>query len=345
MNRRIDSHKLMLHPDTVCKWKNGDQIYPLYVEISPTSLCNYKCSFCALDFMKRGDSLGYDTAMSAIHQMADLGVKSIMFAGEGEPLRWLNNQNVYNFINLVQYAKAVGIDTALTTNGSLLDDNMSFHLLPIMSWIKVSLSSAVPTTFANMSGFDRRSGMGMLGKVIQNIWQAVELRNEFKHKCDIGIQMLVTEENENDIETTIILARELGVDYIVLKQYSHHPASLNDHKTPAMVDWTWMSTSKFQVIQRDPIIGHAYDKCYALPFWSYISSNGDVFACSSHIPDPMFLLGNIYKDKLVDIWHKRNYDLLQEKVDINQCRTNCRMNKCNEYLSEIINPNRHVNFI
>lgn len=340
MNRRIDSHKLMLHPEMVCKWKAGWKIYPIYVEISPTSVCNFKCSFCALDFMKRGASLGIIGIQEAMLSMSKLGVKSIMFAGEGEPL--LHPE----FVEMAQYAKRMGIDIALTTNGSMLDQIISYDLLPIMSWIKVSLSSVVPTTFAKMSGLDRNVGIQMLGKVLRNMQNAVDIKKSYDHKCDIGIQMLVTEENINDIGDTIQMAKDIGVDYIVLKQYSHHPSSKNEHATPS-IDYPYekMSTSKFRVIVRKPVYGHNYDKCYALPFWSYIASNGDVSACSSHIPDSRFILGNIYKNLMSDIWATENYQKVYDAINVTNCRTNCRMNACNEYLYELMNPNRHVNFI
>jgi radical SAM protein with 4Fe4S-binding SPASM domain len=290
--------------------------------------------------MKRGASLGITDACTSILEMSMLGVKSIMFAGEGEPL-------IHNgFLQMARYAKQQDIDIALTTNGSLLTSEISYELLPIMSWIKVSLCSASLSTFSKMSGFDRVSGAMKLGHVILNIYEAVEIRNKLKHKCDIGVQMLVTEENVRDIAFTIKAIKELGVDYIVLKQYSHHPSSINQHTTPIIDSfYEQMGSDKFKVIIRRPIVGHNYDKCYALPFWSYIASSGNVYACSSHIPDSRFLMGNIYKDKLIDIWDRNRYKKLQEEIDVTKCRVGCRMNKCNEYLSELVNPNSHVNFI
>ena len=342
--RRIDTEKLSLHPKAVSRWFDGKQIYPIYVEMSPTSLCNYHCNFCALDFINRGPQLLIGDAKAAISEMSQLGVKSIMFAGEGEPLMYRE------FVSLAYHAKRNNIDIALTTNGSLMEQKISYELLNIMSWIKVSLSSAVLSTFARMSGLDRKSGAKTLGQTILNIYEAVEIRNSFKHECDIGIQMIMTEENEDDIEFTVKMAKELGVDYIVLKQYSKHPASLNEHKSPHISDSEsvmlkhHMETDNFKVIVRRSVYGHGYDKCYALPFWSYIASNGDVWACSAHMPDQKFVMGNIYRNNLKDVWDKNNVRPLLD-YDVKKCRTNCRMDKCNEYLCELMNPNRHVNFI
>ena len=48
---RIDSHKLVYHVSRVNGWLNGENIYPIYAEISPSGACNHRCSYCALDFM------------------------------------------------------------------------------------------------------------------------------------------------------------------------------------------------------------------------------------------------------------------------------------------------------
>lgn len=37
-NIRMDSHKLIYHPDTVARWLKGENIYPIEIEISPAEL-------------------------------------------------------------------------------------------------------------------------------------------------------------------------------------------------------------------------------------------------------------------------------------------------------------------
>jgi len=345
MNYRIDSHKLMFHQERVLSWKKGEHIHPIYVEMSPTSVCNYKCSFCALDFIQRGKSLCLEVVKKSVGEMAKLEVKSIMFAGEGEPL--LNKE----FESMAFYTKTQGIDVALTTNGSMLSEDISYELLPIMSWIKVSLNSIVPSTFAKMSGLNINNGKVVLAQVMANIYKAVTIRDKMRHPCSIGIQMLVTEENLQDVDFTIVMARELGVDYIVLKQHSQHPASINKtvsvgYHSYFINDYTRYSTDKFQVIQRSPHDDRrSYDKCYALPFWSYVASDGNVWACSSHMPDERFIMDNIYQQEMKDIWSKKNYERVQNNIDVTQCRIGCRMDKCNQYLGEITHSSKHVNFI
>ena len=50
-NYRVDSHKLMFHPERVTKWLSGENIYPIEIEISPSGACNHRCIFCAYDYI------------------------------------------------------------------------------------------------------------------------------------------------------------------------------------------------------------------------------------------------------------------------------------------------------
>ena len=84
---RIDSHKLLYHVERVSDWLKGKSTYPIYVEVSPAGSCNHRCVYCALDFMEYKPRF-LDTAIfkKRLTEMGRLGVKSIMYAGEGEPL-------------------------------------------------------------------------------------------------------------------------------------------------------------------------------------------------------------------------------------------------------------------
>ena len=121
----IDSHKLSYHPDRVAQWlEAGDdleklkKIYPVYIEISPVGACNHRCTFCGVDY------IGYqnvrwesDHLMQRLSEMSEKGVRSVMFAGEGEPL--LHKE----LDEIVEHCSNVGIDSSITTNFVFLNEN------------------------------------------------------------------------------------------------------------------------------------------------------------------------------------------------------------------------------
>ena len=84
---KIDSHKLMFHTKRVSDWLNGDDIYPIYLEVGVCGKCNHRCIFCAFDYLNyKGAIIEKDVLLGFLSEAAKLGVKSVMYAGEGEPL-------------------------------------------------------------------------------------------------------------------------------------------------------------------------------------------------------------------------------------------------------------------
>ena len=49
---RMDSHKLIYHPERVAEWLSGQQIYPIEMEVGLSGTCNHRCIFCAVDYME-----------------------------------------------------------------------------------------------------------------------------------------------------------------------------------------------------------------------------------------------------------------------------------------------------
>jgi cyclic pyranopterin phosphate synthase len=188
----IDSHKLMLHPHRVSKWLEGEKIYPIYMEISPSGKCNQRCTFCSLDYMGYKDRfLDEDRMYSLLSELSIVGVKSIMYAGEGEPL--LHPQ----MVDIIQATKDNGIDVALTTNGTLLDHKVAEKIIPYLSWVKVSINAATDKTYKKI----HRGKDTDLRRVLGNLVYAVTTRNIHNYSCTIGTQVILLPDNVTEIRS------------------------------------------------------------------------------------------------------------------------------------------------
>ena len=92
-----------------------------------------------------------------------------------------------------------------------------------------------------------------------------------------------------------------------------------------------------------------YDRCLALPFWSYMDSGGNLWGCLDFLNNERFAYGNILESSFSDIWNgsKRqdNMTWCADNFDINECRVSCRMDPVNAYLWELSHPGGHDNFI
>lgn len=351
---RIDSHKLLYHVQRVNDWLNGKLIYPIYMEISPSGSCNHRCTFCALDFMGyKKRYLDAGILKERLSEMGGLGLKSIMYGGEGEPL--LHG----HIAEIINHTKRSGIDVALTTNGVMLTESLSEKILSDMEWIKVSISGATRETYAKI----HRTKLADFDLVIKNLSCAAKIKHKNGYKCTLGMQIILLSENEHEIVPLAEIARDIGMDYLVVKPYSQHPLSktrrYRDIKYNRYMhlsdELSKLNTKDFSVIFRMHTMRKwdenrkVYNSCLALPFWSYIDSAGNVWGCSVYLGDERFYYGSIYENSFREIWEgeKRRKSLkwVEGELDAKQCRINCRMDEVNRYLWDLKTPPEHVNFI
>ena len=83
----FDGHKLVYHIDRVNNFLERGDCFPLYMEISIVGSCNHRCIFCAYDYIGHPNrKLETNALLRFIDQLSQCGVRSILYAGEGEPL-------------------------------------------------------------------------------------------------------------------------------------------------------------------------------------------------------------------------------------------------------------------
>ncbi|MBF0453797.1 MAG: radical SAM protein [Magnetococcales bacterium] len=359
----IDSHKLIYHPVRTAEvlqaagsWEKSQKVYPLYMEISPIGVCNHRCLFCAVDY------IGYNTErlplalfQERLPEMARLGVKSVMFAGEGEPLLHKDMGEI------LQVAHKAGLDSALTTNATILPPGFIEKGLPALSWIKISINGGTPEGYQNI----HRSKAGDFEKVIQNMKTMVDSKRARNLDCTLGAQALLLPDNADQMARLVEICRdEVGLDYLVIKPYSQHLFS--ETKRYETIDYeaflslgeslSQMGKPGFSVIFRGKTMqkyseSDRYDHCYATPFlWGYIMANGIVSGCSAYLLDERFEYGNLKEQGFQEIWEgerrRKGWQFIQKELDIQNCRKNCRMDEINRYLHTISTGSvPHLNFI
>jgi cyclic pyranopterin phosphate synthase len=361
----IDSHKLIYHPkrvsqwlDATDNWEQAKEVYPIYVEISPVGACNHRCSFCAVDYIGyQSRRLDHSVLQERLAEMGQLGVKSVMFAGEGEPL--LHKQ----ITDLVLACSEAGIDVSFTTNATVMPADFLETALPYVEWIKASVNAGSAETYAQV----HRTQAKDFHRALSNLKQAIAHRDTHSLHCTIGAQSLLLPENAHEMRDFARLCRdELGLDYLVIKPYSQH--NFSQTRRYADIDYTEYLTleeqlskensNRFQVIFRGHTMrkymeteNERYSRCSATPFfWAYVMADGSVYGCSAYLLDERFKYGNLNEQSFKAIWQgekrRKNFNYIRNAMDISQCRKNCRMDEINRYLDALRSTKvRHVNFI
>ncbi len=346
----IDNHKLIYHPERVAEWHEKSDCFPIYVEIGLTNACNHKCIFCALDFLENcGNFIDRDVMIMTLKELAENGVKSIMFAGEGESVM---HPDIEIF---VQKAKQFGLDISITTNGACISKERLKRILPYLTWIRFSIDSGSPENYAKIHGTRPED----FERVIENMKEIAVCKKENNLDVTIGAQFLVIPQNLEEVEKLTKILKEINADNLQVKPYSKHPSSINDfvigvnEYNQTIEKLREFNSPEFKIISRKATAeridkGIFYNKCHGLSFFTLIDARGNVIPCNLYYGKEEFTYGNLYRNTFSEIWKSEKRKKVLRKLNeigVSHCRKGCRLDVINRYLDRLIHPGAHDRFI
>lgn len=355
----MGGHKLYWHLDRVCDWQQGKRIAPLHIDVGLSKGCNIRCEYCygatQGNFYTDGAKIYFprEPLMRYMQDAGELGVRSMAFIGEAEPLL---NPHVYEAI--VVGSKA-GVDIALGTNGTLYDTgHKGREALGHLKWIRFNISAA------SHEAYSRIHGSKLFSKVLEKIRFCVDLKRKEKLNLTIGLQMVLTPKNVDQTVSLARLGKELGVDYLVVKQCSDtinndlgYYKRLEEYEdfSEILREAEKESTDNYNVIVKWGKITNKgrrnYNQCLAPPFLLYSSGDGRLYPCGMFFvsKEEEYRMGDFTQQSFGEIFKSPKYWEVVEKVkriDVHQqCYANCRSHCINEFLWGLMNPPQHVNFV
>lgn len=237
-----------------------------------------------------------------------------------------------------------------------LDKNKTKKILEHLSWLRVSLNAGTKKNYSVIHNTKSKD----FNIVINNLREAVKIRDKNKYSCAIGVQFLLIPQNHKEAPILARMLSDMGLDYLVIKPYSQHPSSINrigskfkyTNLFPLGKELEKYSKNNFRVIFRRhamerPEERKPYKYCLGLPFAIHITAEGD--PCNAFVGNKEFVFGNICQESFEDIWEgerrKRITEAIYAKWDTRDCRKSCRLDEINRYLWELKNPGKHINFI
>lgn len=358
-NYRMDGHKLYWHLDRIVEWQKGNRIAPLHIDVGLSKGCNIQCEYCygvtQGNFFRKGSEV-YFPREPLLHYMRDagsVGVRSMGFIGESEPLL---NPHVYEAI--IEGSKA-GVDISLGTNGILYDTGSAGkEALEYLKWIRFNISAASDQAYIRIHRSKDFS------KAIEKIQFCVEIKRKKNLQLTVGLQMVLTPKNVDQVVALARLGRKLGVDYLVVKQCSDtvnndlgYYRRLNEYQgfSDILKEAENESTKNYNVIIKWIKITNQgkrnYDQCLGVPFLLYSSGDGKLYPCGMFFDckENEYRMGDLTKQSFKHIFESDRYWEVVAKVkriDVHQqCYSNCRTHCINEFLWQLANPPQHVNFI
>lgn len=357
---KMDSNKMLWHLENIVKWQKGENIAPIHIDMSLSKGCNQRCIFCYGMFQGNQFKKGYETLFSGeplfnfLKDAAMLGVKSIAFIGEGEPLL---NPDVYEAAKI---GKESGLDLALGTNGELLKKTLTLDLLKNLTYIRFNVSAGTKEGYKKI----HKTEDGVFEKVIENIRYCTELKKNNNLSVTIGLQMVLMPDTIAECLPLAKLGKELGVDYLVIKHCSDTPdkklkidnakyldfadifqkaEDLSDNTYSVFIKWSKLTNEGKK----------KYDFCLGVPYFMMrVSGDGKLFPCAqffNHRKDE-FMIADLVKERFKDVMFGEKYRKAAARIkslDVHrECMTNCKENSINEFLWELANNKpEHINFV
>jgi len=355
----MDGHKLYWHLDRVNDWLHGRRIAPIHIDVGLSKGCNIKCQYCfgvlQGNFYKKGSEVYFprESLLRYVKEAGELGVRSMAFVGEAEPLL---NPHVYEAI--VEGKKA-GVDIALGTNGILLDvGKRGEEALEHLSWIRFNISAASEEAYKKIHASKDFS------TAIEKIRFCVRVKKKKNLGLTIGLQMVLTPPNVNQVIPLAKLGKELEVDYLVVKQCSDTVENAlgvfdrleeYDNFLEILKEAERISSKGYNVIVKWGKITNKgkrnYNQCLGVPFLLYSSGDGKLYPCGVFFDfrEEQYQMGDLVKQSFKEIIESDRYWEVVEKVkqiDVHkECYANCRTHCINEFLWKIKHAPEHVNFV
>lgn len=345
----LDSHKLLYHLKELNQWQRGESIAPIYVDLGIHNACNYRCVHCGPGFRKhKNHYLKREPLLSLMKDMGEAGVKSVLIGGTGEP-----TLNEY-LVEAVEAGRASGMDIALTTNGTLLDNKKIAGMLPLLTWIRFTLLASSEKDFYALH---RPLNRDCHERVFENLRSCVDLKKQRNLKSIIGVLTCSFDSNISDLENLVLKVKDIGVDYIMIKPPSINTRNQYDisvnFDTDILNRLKGYSDENFSVSIRKNVFDDRcqkdYAECFGVAFIWQIDGDGGVYACGSFLEEAHYSFGNInevsFKEIVKSERTRKIIKWFQSMPLKGYCDTYCRPHTINKFLWKLKHSPAHVNFI
>ena len=353
----ISSSKVFAHLDRVAGWQRGEKPAPVTIEWDLSNRCVLGCQSChfahthtrgpwvmrdrrlPMAFENVGDYARTETVYRALGEMAQAGVRGIVWSGGGEPTthpQWLE---------IVQHAADQGLEQGMYTLGGLLRPGSARALAAAATWVVVSLDCADPISYHIEKGVP----MDRFGAACDGVRWLADAGT-----TTVGVSFLLHSGNWHNAESMVALSRRLGATYTTLRPTietsPHDPATCTGDRswiTDALPTLRALAAEADVECDPDRFVEYrdwqarSYRTCYGIRFNATITPDGRVWLCPQRRGIPDSLIGHLEQDSFADVWARHP----GSRSDLSECRVMCRLHLMNEQLDQVYRPQVHEAFV
>jgi len=297
---------------------------PIYLQVEPTTRCNFKCKMCRGVYEARiCDDLnlvGFQRIINQIPQAIKVHLQGI-----GEPFL---NKDIFK---MIRYAKEKKVKVDLTTNASLIDAAIAREIVSSgLDYIEFPLDSTKPEIYEEI-----RCG-ATFENVVNNLKTLIAAKGSAK-KPEMKIVTVLMNDNVQEPPLMVEFAHRLGIPSVFLIHVQ--PWDKDYRKGHYSGDASFkeklrLSLSKAQEIATELNIfldmsGVALEdnlpRACKRPWLSLsILADGYVTPCCRIINPDETKFGNIFKDDFEEIWNSPAYRAFRRMLKGNAVPVACR---------------------
>lgn len=299
--------------------------FPRMVSCWLTTICNYNCSFCLFKKENKEQHKIAPTAwfLKFIDEMVYCGVRSLEFSGGGEPTLHPD------FKEIIKYAYKKGLKLGLFTNGYKFDEKLAKYF----RYIRFSMDAHNKEVY---NAIKNPNVPNAFDKVCAKIRRLVKARGK-KNRPRIGLKFVLNDWNCIFDKDMVDLGRKLNVDYVQFK--GEHNGYTGFDKVQANL--VQLSINYLKKKYPDFISGSVIPtvlktKCFMSPIHTVVDPEGNAYVCC-YLNDKEHTIGNVFKNKLSEIWGLTKHRKICHNLKIRQCaKYDCRFAGYSNYMKEVI---------
>ncbi len=287
-----------------------------------TMSCNLRCAHCLSDAgSKAAGELSTVQCCQVIDELTKLKVFQINVGG-GEPFARPD------FLEILEYALAKGLVVCVSTNGTLLDQDLCQHLARLDGlFLQVSLD-----------GVDRKTndairGEGTYERAITGMEYLTAARVPF------SINTVLTRKSHAQLDELKLLAKNLGATFRVSRFRPSGRAKAcwqelapTSEQLESFADWLAQDT---QVLTGDSFFSltserrrrMGLDMCGAAKMTCCLTPSGGLYPCA-FLQEDDFYAGNILERGLADIWRDSEVFNYFRGLEVRSCHWCARFDSC-----------------
>lgn len=332
--------------------KTGSELYgrfpvpflsgPASVDVFITSQCNQHCIHCFSNDGGKTQELSFNDLESIFDQLENIGVLEVRING-GEPLSHREIRRILSSLKSRRFRKVI------LTNGTLLDEDTALLLKESGIVPTVSLDDSVAADhdlFRGVRGSFKRTVEAL--KILQ------------RHEIQYGINCCLHKNNLSRCEDIIGLAATYGASRIAfldlkpvgrmrnhldwIPSYTECQESMK-RLTVARAKHKGIDVSLDVFMHCLPLkesvleARKGYVSCQAGKTRLSIDSGGSVYPCNLVISDPQWVMGDVKKEKVWDIWFSEKWSFFRGKVkidDLKRCKGCRNLRKCTDFYCRLL---------